>query len=661
MQMRLVTAWAVAVTAIVITVVVAAHLSPTRAANLSWAVAPFFALSIAAPALVGVAIASRQPRNVVAWILLLGALSLSPFAYLIPSRGWALQVTRATWPLIFAWPIAIAYVFPNGRFLSRRWRRIGLAAAGCCASFMTLAMLDHTRYDRPDQAVRNPLRHVIVPTWIAWIWVPLWFAMLASLFVGAYGIRLRLRRATGVERLQTLWLAWAASLIPLGLVFAAALWPVTWLLGGAWSDAGNWVLYVFLLLMETAVALSIGVAVARYRLYAIERLISRTIVYATVSLLLAGAYVGIVLGLGVWAGRGSVWVTAVATLAVAFAFRPLRAGVQTAVDRRFDRRRFAGVRAVEAFERDVREGRRAPEEIGTVVAQALSDPLAELFFWLPASRTYATSTGDVLDELIDGGRMRSEITRDGNRTAAVLHDPQLAQRPALLADVLRASALSVEIARLRVEVRLQLQEVQASRARIVEAGYEERRRLERDLHDGAQQRLVSLGLQIRRMQRTLPGEARILAPALNEIVEEIGSAISDLRQIAAGVRPARLDDGLAAALRDLARTAPIPVDVDAPLERVAASVEAAAYFVACEALTNAVKHASATRVALRASRAEGTLLLTVADDGVGGAKARRGSGLAGLRDRVAAHGGSLDIASPRGGGTRIEVALPCES
>jgi signal transduction histidine kinase len=163
------------------------------------------------------------------------------------------------------------------------------------------------------------------------------------------------------------------------------------------------------------------------------------------------------------------------------------------------------------------------------------------------------------------------------------------------------------------------------------------------------------------MQRTLPDEARILAPALDEIVREVASAIADLRQIAAGVRPARLDDGLAAALRDLARTSPVPVTVDAPVGRIAASVEAAAYFVACEALTNAVKHASASEVAVSAVRENGTLRVSVTDDGVGGAAARRGSGLAGLRDRVAAHGGTLDVVSPRGGGTRIEVAIPCAS
>jgi signal transduction histidine kinase len=217
------------------------------------------------------------------------------------------------------------------------------------------------------------------------------------------------------------------------------------------------------------------------------------------------------------------------------------------------------------------------------------------------------------------------------------------------------------MARLRVELRLQLAEVEASRARIVEAGYEERRRLERDLHDGAQQRLVSLGVQVRRLQRGLPRGAAVLSPALDRVVDEIGGAIGDLRQIAAGVRPARLDDGLSAALADLARSAPIPVDVDVPHERVQASVEAAAYFVACEALTNAVRYASASRVSMRAVRENGTLLVSITDDGIGGAVVRRGSGLAGLKDRVAAHGGTLAVSSPRGRGTRVEVAIPCES
>jgi signal transduction histidine kinase len=626
-----------------------------------WTLMPFAALSLLVPSVVGALIARRQPRNPVAWLLLLGALSTAPLAAVIPSRPWALQWERASWPLLYAWPIAVAFVFPNGRLLSRRWRPVVGVAAFCFVAFTVLAMLDSSNFDAPDESVASPVAGLHVPSYVAWIWVPLWLGILASLFAGAAAVRLRLRRARGRERLQTLWLAWSAALIPLGLVYCGLLGVLGW-----WLDIGvprvvGIALFPFLLVMEAAVAASIGIAVVRHRLYAIEVLVNRTLVYATLTLALVATYAAVVLVLGVAAGRGSAWVTAVATLAVALAFRPLRTRVQATVDRRFDRQRYAGVRAVETFEREVREGRRAPEEIGSVVARALGDPIAQLVFWLPASEAYAQLSGGLLEALPEDGRARSEIGRDGERTAVLLHDPSLLERPRLLGGILTAATLSAEIARLRVEVRLQLQEVQASRARIVEAGYEERRRLERDLHDGAQQRLVSLGVRIRRMQRTLPKEARILVPALDGIVDEIGSAIADLRQIAAGVRPARLDDGLAAALHDLARTAPVPVEVEAPLERVAASVEAAAYFVACEALTNAVKHASPSAIAVRASRENGKLLLSVADDGVGGAVARRGSGLAGLKDRVAAHGGRLEISSPEGGGTRIEVALPCES
>ncbi len=613
----------------------------------------FALLAVLAPAAVGLGIALRQPRNTIAWIMLVGAFLAGTWPELVGSRGWSLQIGRAVWPLLYAWPVAVAFVFPDGRLLSRRWRYVAGAGAFCFVGFMAVAMFDRSAFDPPDENVRNPMAHVVFPHWLEWIWAPLWLGILGSLFAGAIAIRLRLRRSVGIERLQTLWLAWASSLIPLGLVLCGT----THVLFGGPGE----ILFAFLLFMEAAVAVAVGVAVVRYRLYAIERLINRTLVYATLTFLLAAGYAVVALAGGVLLGRGSPWVTAAATLVVALGFRPLRARVQRAVDRRFDRRRFEALRLVRELESDVREGKRAPEEIGPVLAEALADPLSELLYWLPSSDAFASVTGELVPSPPGDGRVVTEISRDGPPAAVLVHDPALADRPAFLSEVVRAATLSVEIARLRVELRLQLQEVQASRVRIVEAGYEERRRLERDLHDGAQQRLVSLGLRLRRLQRTLPREALVLSPAFDAVVDEVGSAIADLRQIAAGVRPARLDEGLAAALDDLARSSPLPVEVSAPVGRVAAGVEAAAYFVVCEALTNAVKHASASRVAIRARRNEGALCVAVSDDGVGGATVRRGSGLAGLIDRVAAHGGSLDIASPRGGGTLIEIAIPCES
>ena len=213
---------------------------------------------------------------------------------------------------------------------------------------------------------------------------------------------------------------------------------------------------------------------------------------------------------------------------------------------------------------------------------------------------YAGTTGERLDALPHDERTRREIQRDDTPTAVSAPRSDAARATGPRRRRPRRRSTLDRDRRLRVEVRSQLAEVQASRARIVEAGYEERRRLERDLHDGAQQRLVSLGVQVRRLQLSLPRDAKILSPALDQVVSEVGAAIADLRQIAAGVRPARLDEGLAAALHDLARTSPVPVDVEASGERVPASVEAAAYFVACEALTNAVKHGVPSRVTVRA-------------------------------------------------------------
>ena len=615
---------------------------------------PFFALAVLGPTIVGLSIAYRRPRNTVAWIMLLGPLLIALDAVdTLFDSGWGLQIGRAAWPALYAWPIAVTFVFPDGRLPSRRWRGVAAAAITSFVAFMTIAALDPRRFDPPDQAIHNPLLGNRVGEALLGtpVWVPFWLGILGSLFAGAIAIRLRLRRSSGVERLQTLWLAWSAALIPLGLLICATSWTVV--------DFTGVILYPFLLLMQAAVAASIAIAVFRYRLYAIERLLNRTLVYAVLSVFLIGTYAAVSVGLGVVVGRGSSWATAGATLAVALVFRPLRAVLQRGVDRRFSRRRYDAVGRVRAFEDAVRDGKRPPEDVGRVIAEALDDPSAELFLAL-AGGEYVSMSGESVPLAFSDDRASSEIRRDNATVGVLLHDTTLHERQDLLHGVLTAATLSVEIARLRIAVQLQLAEVEASRARIVEAGYEERRRLERDLHDGAQQRLVSLGMQIRRIQRSLPRGTEVLESTLDKIVTEVGSTIADLRQIAAGVRPARLDDGLSAALQELARMAPVPVAVDAQVERVAGSVEAAAYFVACEALTNAVKHASASRVAVHAFRKEDSIVLTVSDDGLGGAVARRGSGLAGLQDRVAAHGGTLEIVSPLGGGTRIEAAIPCE-
>jgi signal transduction histidine kinase len=255
------------------------------------------------------------------------------------------------------------------------------------------------------------------------------------------------------------------------------------------------------------------------------------------------------------------------------------------------------------------------------------------------------------------------VIQAGDRpVGAVVHEPATVGQAALIRRLVEAGGLAIEIARLRVELRHQLAEVQASRVRIIAAGNVERRRIERDLHDGAQQRLVSIGLALRHAQHELRvGSADEAGRTLDAAVAEVAVAIDELRELARGLPPAQLDAGLGPAFRELARRAPVPILVKAPTERFEKSVEAAAYFVGCEGVTNAIKHANATRILLSAVQKDDRLVVAVNDDGVGGAAPVNGSGLTGLSDRVTALGGTLRITSDFGKGTTLRVELPCGS
>jgi signal transduction histidine kinase len=311
-----------------------------------------------------------------------------------------------------------------------------------------------------------------------------------------------------------------------------------------------------------------------------------------------------------------------------------------------------------AFLDEVRAGRRAPEEVQTVLREIVADPGLELLLFLPESRRYVDLAGKTRT---DDSRHRIAIERGDQPIGVVQHNRTVEFSPELLRRVVEDGGLAVELARLRAELRLQLSEVEASRARIVAAGHAERRRIERDLHDGAQQRLVSIGLALRHAQHQLGSAPAAAGATLDRAVAEVSVAIGELRELARGLPPAQLDSGLGPAFDDLARRAPLAVSVDVPEERFDSGVEAAVYFICCEGLTNAVKHAHATRVDLTARRQHHSLVVTVADDGVGGASAGSSTGLAGLADRVAALGGNFRIDSEPGHGTTLTAELPCGS
>jgi signal transduction histidine kinase len=307
----------------------------------------------------------------------------------------------------------------------------------------------------------------------------------------------------------------------------------------------------------------------------------------------------------------------------------------------------------------------SPGEVRAALAEALRDPELDVAFWMPERRMYVDAAGEHYEFPVDDpSRAITGIKGgDGEPIAALVHDVGLQNEPALVRDAAAAARLALENARLHAELRAQLVLLQESRARIVAAGDEERRRIERDLHDGAQQRLVALALELRAGQRRLGAEAPGgVDDLLGSAVDELQRAVEELRELAHGVHPSVLtQNGLAAALESLAVTTPVPVTVaQAPGERLPEPIEAAAYFVACEALANAVKHAEASSITISAVRQDGRLVIEITDDGIGGADSR-GSGLRGLADRVEAHGGSFRVESREGEGTRVIGELPCES
>jgi signal transduction histidine kinase len=308
--------------------------------------------------------------------------------------------------------------------------------------------------------------------------------------------------------------------------------------------------------------------------------------------------------------------------------------------------------------------RTPPQGIQEALARALEDPTLEVAFWLPERGEFVDSAGQAVQLPAEGAaRAVTRLEHEGEPLAALVHDPSLLDEPKLVQGAGAAARLALENARLQADMRAQLVEVQQSRVRIVAAADDERRRIERDLHDGAQQRLVAIALQLRSAQRRLGGQTdREFDKLLAATVDELQVAVEELRELAHGVHPAILtEEGLAAALESMTSRSPLPVSLDVSEERLSPQVEATAYFVVSEALANVVKHAGASKATISARRGNGLLVVEVGDDGIGGARADNGSGLRGLADRIEALGGRLRIESPAGGGTRIVGEIPCAS
>jgi signal transduction histidine kinase len=302
-----------------------------------------------------------------------------------------------------------------------------------------------------------------------------------------------------------------------------------------------------------------------------------------------------------------------------------------------------------------------PADLRDALARALRDPSLTLAYWLPQFRSWANLDGRPVELPKAGsGRTTTLIDRDGLHVAALLHDPALADEPELLDAVTAAAEIAIENGRLHVELNARLEELRGSRARIVEASQQERKRLERNLHDGAQQRLIALSLELSLLEEQLDGDPDASA-RLGLARREIAASLEELREVALGIHPAVVSGhGLEVALEQLVARAPVPIRLTVEVDgRLPDALEVAAYYLVSESLANLGKYAQASSARVEVTRSERELVVQVVDDGVGGADTERGSGLRGLADRVEALGGRLRVWSPVGRGTRVRAEIPC--
>ena len=305
-------------------------------------------------------------------------------------------------------------------------------------------------------------------------------------------------------------------------------------------------------------------------------------------------------------------------------------------------------------------GRSSSGPVREMLAESLGDRTLSIAYWLPDRRTFVDEAGRPVDlPEQDSGRAWTAVERDGVRVAAIVHDAALDTGPELVQAAAAAAALALDNERLKADLRARVEELRVSRVRIVEAADAARRRLERDLHDGAQQQLVSLALDLRLLKsRVRDTDAE---PLVDGLAEKLAVALAELRELARGIHPAILTDrGLGPAIEALANRVPVSVEHEVVVdEHVSGAIEAAAYFVVAEALTNVVKYSGAGKARVSVRRDRDAVIVLVDDDGVGGARIGAGTGLRGLQDRLAALDGTLSVDSPAGGGTRLRARIPC--
>ena len=649
---RLATAAAVLTAALLVLAGVLVATAPSRTALVSFAIALVVG-SLAAS--LGLLTASRPPGAVVGGLLTFVGLTLTITATreiawiavaeqpdVAESLSWLVAgLAEGAWWVLASVALFLLY-FPTGRVPGPRWRWVPAVLVASVVITQVYGAMERAPFRPPLELVDRPFP--APPFWFRVVFESAFVLMLGLSLACAVSLMVRFRRSKGVLRRQLSWLALGG--------FGVAMYPFVCLAEILILGNTTWVSTTVIITALVGIPVATAIAVLRHDLYDVDKALAGAVTWGSVTVLLLAVYVSSTLAAGVVLGRGSAVAAAGATAICAAALSPLRYRLQRFVDGRLYPLRRAAFAAIDGLHHDAAAGRATPEQLQPVLRTALRDPGLRVGFRVPGTEGCVDADGaPVADE-------SGEPVVLGGTPIGVLVPGDGEASPELLREVASRAATIAEMVRLRLELARTLREVESSRARLVQIGYDERRRLERDLHDGAQQRLVSLGMAIRLAQRHLDDGTVDVNGLLDQSVAELGTAVAELRQIAHGIRPSSLDDGLPAAVARLVRNVPITIDVEVDDSQLPDDVATTAYYVISESLANALKHSEATRIGLHVSRLNGQVVVRVSDDGLGGAQLRPESGLA---DRVAALGGSLAVDSPAGRGTVVEAALPCAS
>lgn len=617
-----------------------------------------FMLPIASAATVGAALIVRRPSHPVGWLFLglglavaatgvadsygaygaiarPGSLPAADFVAVIGDRAFI------PWLMLLA---LILLLTPTGSFSSRRWQLVAFVAVVGAALSFGIGLVQPYRGEFASLGIiENPLELRALQGFLRLIGLGAVIGLNVAVLAAAASIIVRFRAAQGVERQRLRWLAFAAVPFPLFVVGAFVAATLGYEVVLAWLAAA----------FIAIIPISAGLAIEQHRLYDVDRLLSRGLTYGLLSALVVGCYAIVVVFVGQALGgvvQSSQAAAVLATLAAVSVALPARRYIQDSLDRQFNKRQFEAMATIRRWLQD-------PSPVISVeeaLRVATGDNHLSVAYWINERERWVDEAGAPV--VPDPGGVT--VHRRDVAIAAVAFDELHLERGTVEA-VMREAVSELENVRLRASLALQLVEVRESRARIVSAQIDERRKIERNLHDGAQQRLLALALQLRAAEMSQDPERS--AEVLHSAVEELRLAVKELRDLANGLAPSTLtDEGLRAALEDLATRTPVSVRLRATEERFAAAVEETAWFIACEAVANAVKHAAPHTVEIAAQRENGCLRVVIEDDGVGGADPS-GTGLRGIADRAEAIGGHLIVRERPGRGTMVIAELPCGS